>query len=638
MPLREGSIGIRVSTPTSNQTPGTTHEKLGSRVERGLVTLLLVAMILLPAASTVSRRFLGRDLPGSSALAQHITLWVGFLGALLATATGRHLALSTLDLVPAGWPRRTAAFFTQAVSASVCALLAWASARLVEAEWTGFGEVAFGIRVAWSELVMPVGFAVMAVRFALNAGNGDEPGARRWLLRAAAAAIAAGAFLLAGVAPTQALVTALLLAMAASFLLGAPVFIVMSGVAMALFFGGSVESGQPPVDALAAVPTAIFNLVASATLPAIPLLTAAGYILAEGGAARRLVRAYKGIFGWMPGGIAIMATFVCALFTTFTGASGVTILALGGLLLPSLLEEKYPEDFSVGLVTAAGSLGLLFPPSLPVILYAVVAGTAIDVLFIAGLVPGLLMILIVAAYGVVVGVRAGAPRQRFDGKEAAAAFWDAKWDLGLPTLVVLAVGTGFATVVEAAALAAAYSLVVELLVFRSIHPTRDLPRVLVHAAALVGSVLILLGSALGLTSWFVDAEVPTRLVEWMTTHVHSKALFLLMLNAVLLVLGSVLEIYSAIVVLAPLVAPLGEAYGITPIHLGVVFLANLELGFLFPPMGLNLFLSASRFGKPLPWVYRKSFPFLLIMSAGVLAITYLPQITDGVVRAFGKIP
>ena len=237
-----------------------------------------------------------------------------------------------------------------------------------------------------------------------------------------------------------------------------------------------------------------------------------------------------------------------------------------------------------------------------------------------------------------VGVRNAAPRQPFHPREAIAALWDAKWDLGLPTLVVVAVGSGFATIVEAAALAAAYSLVVELLVFRSIHPLRDLPRVLVHASTLVGSVVILLGTALGLTSWFVDAELPTRLVEWMTAHVHSPALFLLMLNAVLLVLGSVLEIYSAIVVLAPLVAPLGAAYGIEPIHLGVVFLANLELGFLFPPMGLNLFLSASRFGKPLPWLYRKAFPFLLIMSAGVLAITYLPAITTGVVKALARGP
>jgi C4-dicarboxylate transporter, DctM subunit len=612
-----------VTTPSP---PGTTQqpEKLGTGLERALVALLLLAMVLLPAVSTVSRRLIGRELPGSSVLAQHITLWVGFLGALLATVTGHHLALSTLGVIRAGWPRNAARFFGEAVSAAACALLAYASVQLVRAEWDGFGVVAFGIRVAWSQLVMPVGFALMALRFAWRAGE-PVAGVARWALRAGAAGVAGAAFLLGLVTPGPALTTVLLVVVALAFLLGAPVFVAMSGVAMVLFFR---EAGPA---AIAAVPTATFNLVSSATLPAIPLLTAAGYVLAEGGAARRLVRAYKGIFGWMPGGVAIMATFVCALFTTFTGASGVTILALGGLLLPSLVEERYPEGFSVGLVTASGSLGLLFPPSLPVILYAVVAQAPIEHLFIGGLLPGLLMIALVGGYGVVVGVRANAPRQAFEPREAAAAFWAAKWDLGLPTLVVVSVASGFATIVEAAALAAAYAIVVELAIFRSIHPLRDLPRVLVHAASLVGSVLILLGTALGVTSWFVDAEVPTLLVEWMTTHIQSAALFLLLLNAVLLVLGSVLEMYSAIVVLAPLVAPLGAAYGIDPIHLGVVFLANLELGFLFPPMGLNLFLSASRFRKPLPYVYKQAFPFLLIMAAGVLAITYLPAITVGVV-------
>jgi tripartite ATP-independent transporter DctM subunit len=602
-------------------------ERLGTSVERFLVAFLLLAMVLLPAFSTLSRRLTGRELPGAAVLAQHITLWVGFLGALLATISGHHLALSTLDAVPKGWPRNAARFFGQVVSAAACALLAWASVQLVRVEWDGYGLVAFGIRVAWSQLVMPAGFAVMALRFAWRAGDVAE-GLACWACRAGALALAAGAFLLGTVEPGRALTTVLLLVVAAAFLLGAPVFIAMSGFAMILFF----REGS----GIATVPSAIFGVVSQASLPAIPLLTVAGYVLAEGAAAHRLVRAYKGIFGWMPGGVAVMATFVCALFTTFTGASGVTILALGGLLLPSLLQEKYPEGFSVGLVTAAGSLGLLFPPSLPVILYGVVAQAPIEQLFLGGLLPGLLMIVLVAAYGVVTGVRAGAPRQAFHPREALAALWDAKWDLGLPTIVVVAVASGFATIVEAAALAAAYAILVELAIFRSIHPLRDLPRVLVHASSLVGSVLILLGTAYGLTSWFVDAEVPTRVVEWMTTHVQSPALFLLMLNAVLLVLGSVLEIYSAIVVLAPLVAPLGVAYGIDPIHLGVVFLANLELGFLFPPMGLNLFLSASRFDKPLPYVYRKAFPFLLIMSAGVLAITYLPAMTTGVVSLFAK--
>ena len=230
-----------------------------------------------------------------------------------------------------------------------------------------------------------------------------------------------------------------------------------------------------------------------------------------------------------------------------------------------------------------------------------------------------------------IGVKSRAPRTRFDAKDAAKALWGSKWDIGLPLLIVVTVATGFATIVESAALGAAYAIVIELVVFRDVHPFRDLPRVLVHASTLVGSVVILLGVALGLTSYLVDAEIPTRLLAWVQLHIHSQWEFLLALNVLLLVLGSVLEIYSAIVVLAPLVAPLGVAFGVDPVHLGVVFLANLELGFLFPPMGLNLFLSASRFDKPLPLLYRKALPFLIIMAIGVLLITYVPAITTGVV-------
>jgi tripartite ATP-independent transporter DctM subunit len=621
------------------------------------VVAVLLAMIALPAVSTLSRRFFGDALPGSAVLVQHLTLWVGFLGALFATAQGKHLALSTLDVFPPD-RRRWGALFGRVVSTAVCALLAYASAKLVRAEMQRTMTLPGGVPFWWSELIMPVASAFMALVFAwrtterkgrvrertlciaiafvvLLVGEAAAPEPDGWpfsLLGPPGHAFGAAASglraLLGPIATARVLVWPFLAVVVAAFLLGAPVFVAMGGIAMALFFRDATP--------IAAVPTQTFTLVSNATLPAVPLLTVAGYVLAEGGSARRLVRAYRGLFGWMPGGLAVMAAFVCALFTTFTGASGVTILALGGLILPSLVEEGYPEGFSLGLVTAAGSLGLLFPPSLPVILYGVVSQTPIDHLFLGGLVPGLFMVVLVAAYGVAVGVRAGARRQRFDPREAMAALWAAKWDVGLPALVVVAVAGGWATIVEAAAIAAAYSLIVELLVFREVKPFQELPQVLIHAATLVGSVLILLGVALGLTSWFVDAEIPTRLVEWMTAHVRSPALFLLALNVVLLFLGSVLEIYSAIVVLAPLIAPLGVAYGIEPVHLGVVFLANMELGFLFPPMGLNLFLSASRFQKPLPFVYRRAIPFLVIMAVGVLLITYLPAITTGVVGLFKR--
>jgi tripartite ATP-independent transporter DctM subunit len=281
-------------------------------------------------------------------------------------------------------------------------------------------------------------------------------------------------------------------------------------------------------------------------------------------------------------------------------------------------------------VTAAGSLGLLFPPSLPVILYGAVAGVSAQKLFLAGLIPGVLMIVVVALYAVRIGITSGAPRQAFDMNEVFDALWAAKWDLGLPVVVLTAFILGWATIVEAAALGAAYALVVELTVFRDVHPVKQMPQVLAQSAVLVGAVVILLGVALGLTSYLVDAQIPEALVDWVKQHFHSSWTFLLGLNAMLLVLGSVFEIYAAIIVLAPLVAPLGAAFMIDPVHLGVVFLANLELGFLFPPLGLNLFLSASRFNKPLPFLYRQALPFLVVMAAGVLIVTYVPALTTGV--------
>jgi tripartite ATP-independent transporter DctM subunit len=374
----------------------------------------------------------------------------------------------------------------------------------------------------------------------------------------------------------------------------------------------------------------------SPTLPAIPLLTACGYVMAESQASQRLVRFFRAIFGWMPGGVAVLVAAVCALFTTFTGGSGVTIMALGGLLLPILIKDGYPERFSLGLVTASGSLGLLLPPSLPVILYAVVANVPADSLYLAGLLPGLLLILIVAGYGMHVGRKVEASRQAFSASEALKSFWAARWELSVPMIVVGLFVTGLTTMVEAAAVAFAYAIFVECFITRDIHPFKDLPGVLVKAGVLCGAVLILLSSALGLTSWLVDAQIPDLLLRAVQEHIHSQHMFLLVLNLVLLVLGSVLEIYSAIVILAPLVAPIGAAFGVDPIHLGVVFLANLELGFLFPPAGLNLFLSSSRFGKPLPLLYRTVVPFLLILGAGTLVITYFPQMTVGVLHLLGK--
>ena len=334
----------------------------------------------------------------------------------------------------------------------------------------------------------------------------------------------------------------------------------------------------------------------------------------------------------MPGGVAVLVAAVCALFTAFTGGSGVTIIALGGLVYPILREDGYSEKFSLGLVTAAGSLGLLFPPSLPVILYSVVAQVPANKLFLAGLLPGLVLVLLVAVYGVLVGRKIQGTRRPFSLKEALAATWEAKWELSIPVVMIALFASGKASVLETAAAAAAYTAVIACFIHKDLDLARGLPKALLKAAAMVGAVLLLLSCAMGLTGYLVDAQIPDALLKGVQAHIQSPVVFLLALNVVLLVLGSVLEIFSAIVVLTPLVVPLGAAYGVDPVHLGIIFLANLELGFLFPPVGLNLFLSSQRFGQPMAKLYRAVLPFLLILALGVLLITYAPSLS----LAFGN--
>ena len=585
-----------------------------SGLEKWSVVVILVVMTVVPVAESLARWLFKSGIPGAVLYTQHLTLWIGFLGALLATGAGKHLALATGELIK-GTPKKIAGIYAGSLSAAVCSMLAYASLVLVKADSAMERSLPGGIPEWWSEVVMPVALGLMAVRFAWRTSD-------RWYGRAIAFAAAGAVFLLAFaedfsdklVAPGTVLILV-------GVLLGAPLFIGMSGLGMLLFWGEGTS--------VAAVPTETFRLVASSTLPAIPLLTAAGYVLAEGGASKRLLRAAKALIGWAPGGMALMVVVVLAGFTTFTGGSGVTILALGGLVMPMLLKERYPEGFSLGLVTSSGSLGLLFPPSLPVILYAVVAGASVEELFIAGFLPGLLLVVLVAITGMVVGIKQKAPRQPFSFREAGAAVWEAKWELAIPAVVVGAVFTGFATVVEAAALAVVAALLSQSFIFRDLHWRRQLPETLARGATLVGAVVILLGVAMGLTSYLVDAEIPAVVLEWTKEHIHSPLVFLLALNAVLLVLGSVLEIYSAIVILAPLLVPMAGAYDIDPLHLGVVFLANLELGFLFPPVGLNLLLSSTRFGQPLTRLYKVALPFLVIMAVGVLLTTYVPALTTG---------
>ena len=598
--------------------------ELPLRFEGWLIVAAFLAAISLPLVDAIGRPFGGFHIPGNATYLQQLTLWLAFLGGLLAVREGTHLTLSTAQIFHEGSrARRAVQTFAMSVAAAVTAVLAWGAFQVVMADRQQGARFSIGLPVWVAELVMPVCLVLMAGRLAWRASP-------RWPGRAAAVAAVAAAFGL-GLLPEPpagpALWVLLGLVLVAT-ILGSPVYAAMAGVGMLLFF-----AEWTPVSA---VPAEIYRLVASPTLPAIPLLTACGYILAESQAAHRLVRFFRALFGWMPGGIAVLVAGVCALFTTFTGGSGITIIALGGLVYPILREDGYSERFSLGLVTAGGSLGLLFPPSLPVILYSVVANVPADNLYLAGLLPGLLLVALAAGYGILIGWRQQRSTVPFSPKEVALATWEAKWELLVPVVVVGLFATGLASMVEASAAAAAYALIVECFVTRDIHPVRELPAVLLKGGALVGAVLMLLASAMGLTSYLVDAQIPSRLLAFVQAHVSSQVVFLLVLNVILLVLGSVLEIYSAIVVLTPLVAPLGVAFGVDPVHLGVIFLANLELGFLFPPVGLNLFLSASRFGTPITKLYRAVLPFLLILGVGVLLITYVDAMSLGILRLLGR--
>lgn len=583
------------------------------RLEAALAVAAMAAMTLLPLLEIVARKTVGRGVPGSAPVVQHLTLLVAFLGAALAARFDKLLALSTVSFLPSRWlaPVRV---FTGALTAAVAAGLAWASIELVRAEREA-GTLLVGPVPVWAIVtIMPIGFSAVAARVILHASPA-------WWGKALASLGLAIPAVLGWVAPLSAerLLTPAVLVLLAATILGLPIFAAIGGLALLLFW----STGTP----VAAVTVEAYRLAASPLLPAIPLFTLGGYFLAEGGASQRLVRTFEALVGWAPGGPAILTVLVFAFFTSFTGASGVTILSLGGLLLPVLIKARFPENFSLGLVTAAGSLGVLFPPSLPVILYGVYSHTEIDRLFLGGLIPAFLLVVLVSAWCVWNGRRVRAERAAFSAREAGAAIWAAKWELALPVVVLVGIFGGFATLVEAAALTALYALLVECFVYRDLSLRRDALRVVTESTTLVGGVLLILGVALGFTNYLIDAEIPARAVEWVRAHIEARWVFLLALNGFLLIVGCLLDIYSAILVVVPLIAPMGEAFGVDPIHLGVIFLANLQIGYLTPPVGMNLFLAAYRFNQPLARVYRDSFPFLLVMLAGVLLITYVPALS-----------
>jgi tripartite ATP-independent transporter DctM subunit len=638
---REPAVGRR---PSGWRLPA-----LLARVEDAIGSLALLVMVVLPLAEIVSRRAFSRGIPGSGPIVQHLTLWVGFLGAAIAARDGKLLALATGTFIPPGLWRRAANIFAAAFGACAAVILALGGWQMMAIEREAGTNIGAGIQAWVAQLVLPIAFALIAVRLVWRPGfnalnpsrephEGGEPrrGART-LARGPGAVdrLLASLGIVAGIVLVR--VPSLVeghalwpiwIAIVVAAVAGTPLFAILGGAAALLF----MHDGVTPATVLIET----YSLSVSPTLPAIPLFTLAGFLLAEGRASERLLRVFRAWFGWIPGGTAVVCAVLCSFFTVFTGGSGVTILALGGVLFPALLKDGYRERFALGLLTASGSLGLLLPPALPLILYAVVAQIPIEDVFIGGILPGILLTTMVAAWGVREGIESGAGRYAFRVDEAFASLWTAKWELAIPVLVLVAMFSGLATAVEAAALTALYSLVVQAFVHRDLSLRRDLPRAFTECVTVIGGVLIILGVAQGFTSYLIGAQVPARLVEWVRGHITSRLMFLLVLNLFLLAVGWLMEIFAAIVVVVPLVVPLGVAFGIHPVHLAIIFIANLELGFLTPLVGLNIFLASYRFRRPVLEVCVAALPMMAILGIGVLVITYVPWLTTGLLTLLGR--
>jgi C4-dicarboxylate transporter DctM subunit len=603
-------------------------------VEDTLAFLAIFGLVMMLLAEVVAQKIFNTGIEDSEVNVQHFVLAATFIAAAITAREKKHLALATGMFLP----ERLKAF-----AATVSAALSSGLTLAFGLSALSFARNAFaaGDRVGFLPkqlvvLIMAAGFLAMSLRFV----TALEKKKARWA--AAVAAVVIGLFF--GFEPLVQLVTAggtvsmpgltaagtwlqplimgaagpMIIVLIAAAFLGLPIFTVLGGIGFLLFAKG----GQP----LEIIPNQAYTVLTGNAIPAIPLFAAVGFFLSESKAGERLVRFFQSVLGWMPGGLAVMAVVICAFFTTFTGASGVTILALGGLLAIVLERAGYPKRFTVGILTASGSIGLLFPPSLPVIIYGVIAQTSIKDMFVGGLLPGTFLVISVITVGVVYSWKHHIPRHPLKVREAAAAFGESFWELLLPLIVFGLYFGGIVSLQQSAAVALLYVWIVETFIKRDMK-IRDLPRIFLRAVPIVGGVLIILALANGLSYYIIDAQIPQKLSALVAAKISSPIVFLLLLNLALLVVGCFMDIYSAILVVVPLIIPLGSLFHIHPVHLGIIFLANLELGYLTPPVGLNLYLASYRFEEPISRVYRDVLVFLGIGLVAVLLITYVPLLT-----------
>lgn len=600
-------------------------------VENWLISIALMVMMALPLLEIVLRRF-HTGVSGSAEILQHLVLFVAMAGGAIAARESRLLSLSTFTAFLKGPWARGARTFSSSISFFVTLAIGAGCFQLINTSGIGEEVLFFGIPVWFFMAVMPIGFAILALRIAWLSGS-------TWYLRLVpvVVGIALLVFFTRPFEEVESFVWPLLILLILATIAGAPLYVAIGGIALLMNWGWSGYFPEERVDITIEIQAqTLYGFISNPLLVTLPLFTLAGYFLAQGDSSKRLIRLIQSVFGGVRGGAVIVTVLVCAFFTTFTGASGVTILALGGLLMPVLQSAGYSERSSIGMLTGAGSLGVLFPPCLPLILYAVVAtntklvSLSLTDVFLGGAIPGALLVLMTIAWGVWRQPQASVGSEPLDWVEIRKAFTAALGELFLPIVALFALFSGFATPIEAASVSAFYAFllyVVDAKCVRKVRIRKELPRMMSECGLLVGGVLLILGVAMGLTDYLIFAMIPDRMVEWAEATIESKFLFLLALNAALILVGCLMDIFSAIIVIVPLIVPLGVVFGIDPIHLGIIFLANLQLGYLTPPIGMNLFLASYRFGKPMSVVIKASLPLLAVFVIGVLLITYVPFLT-----------
>jgi tripartite ATP-independent transporter DctM subunit len=606
------------------------------KIEKGLCYGSLVFLVVIAASEAVARLF-GASIPASNGLLIHFLLLLGLFSGMFTARTGDHLSIVLFQFIKNEKARRLLGLATGLFSVILCAILAWSSVSFVK---IGIQPRLIGFipNIVFA-LAMPLAFFVMALRFGLKLPKAGILLPLAFIV-GTVLSFPVIAKIIWGFDPPDSIYNIidnfytvlyavrlpLIILFITLALMGAPVFTVIAGITLVIIqsAGGEAE----------AVNNSIFSALTDLNIIAIPLFTLTGFLLSESRAGHRLVHSFRSLFSWLPGGMIIATVIICAFFTSFTGASGVTILALGGILFTVLSEESsYPERFSIGLLTSAGCIGLLFPPSLPIILAGATTRTNIMHMFLGAIIPGVILVIAMIIIGISASVKVKIPVEPFHLRKALSSLNESLLEILLPFLLIAGYFTGLFSLIEIGAISAIYTFISEVLIHKEIK-IADVPKVFCKAMPIIGGILCIIASAKSLSYAIVDTQAPENFANWMRSAVESKYVFLFLLNLALLAVGCFMDIFSAILVALPLITPLGAAYGIDPVHLGIIFILNLEVGFLTPPVGLNLFLASYRFGKPFTKVCRYVLPFLIVQLVVLFLVTYIPALSTFLPKFF----